>query len=110
MDTSMLQPVLRTCRQLRTIATSHPTLWRTFSADLSHELRAPLLREGCVIPLIGLISGRDRTGCAKDFNAVEVPRFHELHIARLGTSHQDDHQTAKLCQISRHFQASLPSL
>ncbi|KAI1784702.1 hypothetical protein LXA43DRAFT_1041239 [Ganoderma leucocontextum] len=111
MDTSMLTPVLQTCRQLRRIALSHMSLWKTISPAPQYALPPILLQKGCDIPLIAIIDGTLGDGVMGNLDEVEVQRMQELHvfdlhIHRLLELEGDD----IIAKIRRCFGAGLPLL
>ena len=107
MDTSMLIPVLQTCRQLRRIALSHTSLWKTIYPTSQYALPPAIrLQKGCDTPLIVVINGGFRK-VWRILDEVEVQRMQELHVFGLHIRHRPSDTTEK---IKRFFRSALPLL
>ncbi|KAM5542225.1 hypothetical protein V8D89_004098 [Ganoderma adspersum] len=108
MDTSMLIPVLQTCRQFRRIALSHTSLWKTIYPTSRYALPPPiLLQKGCDIPLIVVIDGASTGEVLGILDEVEVPRMQELHVFELYIHY---HGSGTVAKIDRFFRSGLPLL
>ncbi|KAM5542244.1 hypothetical protein V8D89_004117 [Ganoderma adspersum] len=109
MHTDMLVPVLHTCRQLRRIALSHLSLWKTISTTLRFHALPPILRQkDSEIPLIAIIESVTEDDSLDSLDEILDPhRMQELHIHDLQIHHLPDDIVAK---INRYFSAGLPLL
>ncbi|KAI1784700.1 hypothetical protein LXA43DRAFT_1077271, partial [Ganoderma leucocontextum] len=103
--TSMLSPILHTCRQLRRVAISHTTLWKTVSPASRYQLPA-LPLGGADIPLIAIIDGHDRASLLGHFEAMDISRIQELHVLNLRSFRDRD----DVADLHRHFRAARLSL
>ena len=109
MNTDMLTPVLQTCRQLRRIALSHLSLWKTISTTLRyHPFQQVYLQKDSEIPLFAFIENVTEDHSLDSLDKILDPhRVQELHIHDLQIHHLPDNIVAK---INRHFSAGLPLL
>ena len=109
MDTSMLRPVLQTCRQLRRVALSHIFLWKTISPTQEFALPSIVLQGRCDIPVIVVIDGSwgDEPEVLGSLDEIDGHRMQELHLFDLEVRYLRDDITTK---IHGYFKTGLPLL
>ena len=100
----MLIPLSETCRQLRRIALSHMSLWKTISPSRRYyDLPSILLQKSHDTPLIAILN---RPSSSKDdvlgnLNEADVQRMQELHIFELYIHHLPDDMATKIDRFFR---------